>query len=78
MVTYFNTSKSPKLLADLSQVGCQNLLSTGLLQVVSTGCNKYANDKLQQALKLKSILQLVDELQQAGKIDLQLATLRDI
>ena len=28
---------------------CQNLLSTGLLQVVSTRCNKSANDKLQQA-----------------------------
>ena len=27
----------------------QNLLSTGLLQVVSASCNKSANDKLQQA-----------------------------
>ena len=34
---------------DLLQVGCQNLLSTGLLQVVSANCNKSANDKLQQA-----------------------------
>ena len=31
------------------QVDCQNLLSTDLLQVVSTSCNKSANDKLQQA-----------------------------
>ena len=31
------------------QVDCQNLLSTGLLQVNSTSCNKFANDKLQQA-----------------------------
>ena len=35
--------------ADLLQVDCQNLLSTGLLQVVSTSYNKSANDKLQQA-----------------------------
>ena len=28
---------------------CQNLLVTGLLQVVSTSCNKSANDKLQKA-----------------------------
>ena len=34
---------------DLLQVDCQNLLSTGLLQVVSTSCNKSVNDKLQQA-----------------------------
>ena len=36
-----------KLLADLLQVDCQNLLSTGLLHVVSTSCNKSENDKLQ-------------------------------
>ena len=33
----------------LLQVYCQNLLPTGLMQVVSTSCNKFANDKLQQA-----------------------------
>ena len=33
-----------KLLADLLQVDCQNLLSTGLLQFVSTSRNKSAND----------------------------------
>ena len=37
------------LTASLLQVDCQNLLSTGLLQVVSKSCNKSANDKLQQA-----------------------------
>ena len=31
---------------DLLEVDFQNLLSTGLLQVVSTSCNKSANDKL--------------------------------
>ena len=35
------------LLPELWQVDSQNLLSTGLLQVVSTSCNKSANDKLQ-------------------------------
>ena len=34
-----------KLSTDLLQVDCQNLLSTGLLQVVSTSCNKSANEK---------------------------------
>ena len=33
---------------NLLRVDCQNLLSTGLLQVVSTSCNKSANDKLRQ------------------------------
>ena len=28
---------------------CKLIISTGLLQVVSTSCNKFANDKLQQA-----------------------------
>ena len=37
-----------KLSTDLLQVDCQNLLSTGLLQVVSASCNKSANDKLQK------------------------------
>ena len=43
------TSLCCKLSTDLLQVDCQNLLPTGLLQVVSTSCNKSANDKLQQA-----------------------------
>ena len=34
---------------DLLQVDCQNFLSTGLLQVVSTSCHKSANGKFQQA-----------------------------
>ena len=33
----------------LVEVDCQNLLSTGLLQIVSTDSNKSASDKLQQA-----------------------------
>ena len=33
---------------DLLQVDCQNFLSTDLLQVVSTSCNKSANGKLQR------------------------------
>ena len=37
------------LSTDLLQVDCQNLLSTGLLQVVSTSCNKSVNVKLRQA-----------------------------
>ena len=36
-----------KFSTDLLQVDCQNLLSTGFLQVVSTSCNKSTNDKLQ-------------------------------
>ena len=38
-----------KLSADLLQVDCQNLLSTGLLQVVSISWNKSTADKLHQA-----------------------------
>ena len=38
-----------RMSTDLLQVDRQNLLSTGLPQVVSTSCNKSANDKLQQA-----------------------------
>ena len=33
----------------LLKVDCQNLLSTALLQVVSTSSNKSANDKVKQA-----------------------------
>ena len=39
-----------------------NLLSAGLLQVVSTSCTKSADDKLQQVLKVTSLLELDDEL----------------
>ena len=38
-----------KLSTDFLLFDCQNVLSTGLLQVVSTSCNKSANDKLLQA-----------------------------
>ena len=48
------------------QVDCQNLLSTGLLQVVLTKHNKSTNDN---STKLTRLLQLVDKLQQASKID---------
>ena len=34
---------------DLLQLDFQNFLSSGLLAVFSTSCNKSANDKLQQA-----------------------------
>ena len=56
-----------ELSTDFLQVHCQNLLTTGLLQVL-TSCNKSGNDKLQQAwfwrtccdlMKLKSLLQLM-------------------
>ena len=64
------------LIFDLLHVDCQNLLSTGLLQAVSTSCNKSANDKLQQLIatdmsqvdEIDKLLQLVDKLQQACKI----------
>ena len=46
---------SHKLLTDLFQVDCKNLLSTGLLQFV-------------KSQKLTSLLRLVDKLQQVGKI----------
>ena len=44
----------------LVQVNGQNLLSTGLLQIVSTSCNKSANDKLRQGCNLSfaDLLQL--------------------
>ena len=38
---------------------CQNLLSTDFLQVVLTSCNKLVNDKLQQAIFLTDLLQLM-------------------
>ena len=49
------------LIFDLLHVDCQNLLSTGLLQAVSTSCNKSANDKLQQLI--------VTDLSQVDEID---------
>ena len=36
------------LTTSLLQVDCQNLLFSGLLQIVSTSCNKSANGKFQQ------------------------------
>ena len=39
-----------QLVDDKSVASCQNLLSTGLLQVVLTSCNKSANDQLPQTL----------------------------
>ena len=39
-VTVYRQQVSCKLSTDLLQVDCQNLLSTGWLQVVSTSCNK--------------------------------------
>ena len=42
-----------KLSTDLLQVDCLNLLSTGLLQISSTSCDKSsANDRSQQGLIL--------------------------
>ena len=38
-----------KSVASCQQTCCKLIFSTDLLQVVSTSCNKYANDKLQQA-----------------------------
>ena len=38
------------LTTSLLHVDCQNLLSTDLLQVFSTGCDKSANDKFHQAI----------------------------
>ena len=59
------------LFTDLFQVDCQNLLSTGLLHVVLTSCNKSADNKSQQAgfkqtcynlMELTNILQIVDSM----------------
>ena len=46
---FLMTNLLPVLSTDLLQVDFQNFLSTGLLQVASTSCNKSTNDKLQQA-----------------------------
>ena len=46
------------MLTDLLQVDRQNLLSAGLLQVVSASCNKFTNDKLQTSQILRDFLQL--------------------
>ena len=55
------TEGRSKLSTDLLQVDCQNLLSTGLLQVVSTSCNQSTNDNLAGAsLILPDKLQLVE------------------
>ena len=54
------------LMTSALQVGFQNLLSTGLLRVVSTSCNKSANDNKPDLTRL---LQSVDKLKQTGEID---------
>ena len=38
-----------KSVASCQQACCKLIISTGLVQFVSTSCNKSANDKLQQA-----------------------------
>ena len=58
----------------LVQVDCQNFLSTGLLQVVSACCNKKPFMKC-NFMKLTSVGQVVDKLQQAGKNDIKLGQL---
>ena len=67
-----------KLSTDLLQIDCQNLLSTGLLQVGSTSCNKSANNKLQQVWFNELVATwcnwqvcciVLDKLQQPGKIE---------
>ena len=55
-----------RVVASYQQTCCKLIISTGLLQVVSTNCNKSANDKL---MKLTSLLQFVDKLQQFCKIE---------
>ena len=57
-VIYSGQNDFYKLSTDLLQVDCPNLLSTVLLQVVSTSCNKFANDNLLTT----SLLQVVDRL----------------
>ena len=56
---------------DFLQVDWQDLLSTGSLHVVSISCNNSANDNEAgcNLMKLTSLLQLVNKLQQSGKID---------
>ena len=55
------TEGRSKLSTDLLPVDCQNLLSRGLLQVVSTSCNQSANDNLVgTSLILPDMLQLVE------------------
>ena len=41
-----------------SATDCPNLLSRGLMQVVSTSCNKSANDRMQQACKIDNLQQV--------------------
>ena len=40
------------------QTCCKLIISTGVLQLVPTSCNKYANDKLQQAGKIDNLQQV--------------------
>ena len=43
-----NLLPTGELSTDVLQVDCPNLLSTGLLQVVSTSCKKSANDEIDE------------------------------
>ena len=60
---------------ELLRVDCQNLLSTGLLQVVSTSCNKSAIWQVPASLILTDLLQFDEidkfcwKMKQAGKIN---------
>ena len=66
-----------KSVASCQQTCCKLVNLTGLLQIVSASCNKSANDIATSLIltdfcnltKLTSLLQLVDKLKQAGKID---------
>ena len=46
------------LVASCQQTCCKLIISTGMLQVVSTSCNKSANGKLQQADKIDNLQQV--------------------
>ena len=50
------TTSLSQVFDKLVDVDYQNLLSAGLVQDVSTICNKTANDKLQQALFYRLII----------------------
>ena len=63
------------LSTDLSQVDCRNLLVTGLLQIVSTTCNKSANDELKQSGKIDN-LQQVEKALYFWARDCQIADIR--
>ena len=45
----YRSSGAPGLVVSCQQTCCKLIISTGMLQLVSTSRNKFANDKLQQA-----------------------------